>query len=140
MEKTLESPLDSKEINSKSVNSKGNQSWIFIGKTDAEVPIIWSPDVKNRLLGKDSVAGKDWRQEAKGRQRMRCWMESLTRWTWVWASSGRWWRTGELGMLQPMGLQRAGHEGLNNSNNNNKAYLLLINKRKWKEIFDNCKT
>ena len=65
MEKTLESPLDSKEINSKSVNSKGNQSWILIGKTDAEAPILWPPDAKNWLLGKDSGAGKDWRQEEK---------------------------------------------------------------------------
>ena len=65
LEKTLESPLDSKEI--KPVNPKGNQSWIFIRRTDveAETPILWSPDVKNWLLGKDPDAGKDWRQEEK---------------------------------------------------------------------------
>ena len=50
----------------KPVNPKGNQSWIFIGKTDAEVPILWPPDVKNWLIGKDPDAGKDWRQEEKG--------------------------------------------------------------------------
>ena len=64
--KTLESPLDSKEI--KPVHPKGNQPWIFIGRTDdeAEVLILWPSDVKNQLAGKDSDAGKDWRQEEKG--------------------------------------------------------------------------
>ena len=59
----LESPLDCKEI--KPINPKGNQSWIFIGSTDAkaEAPTLWPPDVKNWLTGKDSDAGKDWRQE-----------------------------------------------------------------------------
>ena len=66
LEKTLESPLDIKEI--KPINPKGNQSWIFIGRTDAEAetPILWPPDVKNWLLIKDPDAGKDWRQEEKG--------------------------------------------------------------------------
>ena len=64
LEETLESPLDSKEI--KSVNPKGNQPWIFTGRTDAEVPILWPPDVKHLLIGKDSDAGKDWRQKEKG--------------------------------------------------------------------------
>ena len=66
LEKTLESPLDSKEV--KPVSSKGNQSWILIGRTDAKVeaPILWLPDVKNWLLRKDPDAGKDWRQEEKG--------------------------------------------------------------------------
>ena len=79
LEKALESPLDCKEIpwtartpldckEIKSVNLKGNQSWIFPGGTDAEaeVSILWPPDVKSRLIGKDSDAGKDWRQEEKG--------------------------------------------------------------------------
>ena len=66
LEKTLESPLDCKEI--KSVNTKGNQSWIFIGRMDAEAdtPVLWPPDVKNWITGKDPDAGKDWRQEEKG--------------------------------------------------------------------------
>ena len=66
LEKILESPLDCKEF--QSVNSRGNQSWIFIGRTDAEAeaPILWPPDAKNWLLGKDPDAGKDWRQEEKG--------------------------------------------------------------------------
>ena len=63
---TLESLLDCKEI--KPVTPKGNQSWIFIGRTDAEAeaPTLWPPDAKNRLIGKDADAGKDWRQEEKG--------------------------------------------------------------------------
>ena len=66
LEETLESPLDSKEI--KPINPKGNQSWIFIGRTDAEAetPILWWPDVKNWLLGKDPDSWKNWRQEEKG--------------------------------------------------------------------------
>ena len=64
--KTLESPLDSKEI--QPVHPKGNQSWIFIGRTDAEAetPILWPLDAKNWLIGKDTDAGKDWRREMKG--------------------------------------------------------------------------
>ena len=64
--KTLENPLDCKEI--KPVHPKGNQSWIFIGRTNAEVetPILWLPDAKNWLIRKDPDAGKDWRQEEKG--------------------------------------------------------------------------
>ena len=67
LEKTLESPLDCKEI--QSVNPKGNHSWIFIGGTDveAETPILWPPDAKNQLIGKDPDAGKDRRQEKKGK-------------------------------------------------------------------------
>ena len=77
LEKTLESPLDCKEI--KPVNPKGNQPWIFIGKTDAEAeaPILWLPDVKSWLIWKDPDAGKDWRQKEKGKQRMR-WLDSFT--------------------------------------------------------------
>ena len=66
LEKTTESPLDCKEI--QPANPKGNKSWIFIGRTDAEAeaPILWPPDVKNWLIGKDSDVGKDWRQDEKG--------------------------------------------------------------------------
>ena len=66
LEKTLESPLDCKEL--KPVSPKGNWPWIFIGRTDveAETPMLWPPDVKNWLVGKDPNAGKHWRQEAKG--------------------------------------------------------------------------
>ena len=66
LKKTLESPLDSKEI--RPVNPKENQPWILTGRTDAEseAPILWPPDMKSQLTGKDSDAGKDWRQEEKG--------------------------------------------------------------------------
>ena len=66
LEKTLESPLDCKQI--KPVNPKGNQPWIFIEKTDteAEASILWPPDAKSQLIGKDPYAGKGWRQEEKG--------------------------------------------------------------------------
>ena len=63
LEKTLESPLDSKDI--KPVNPKGDQPWIYIGKTDAEAPVLWTPVAKSRLIGKDPDAGKDWGQEKK---------------------------------------------------------------------------
>ena len=77
LEKTLESPLDCKEI--KPVNPKGNQSWIFIGKTDAkaESPILWLPDVKNWLIGKVTDAGKIEDRRRRGRWRMR-WFDSIT--------------------------------------------------------------
>ena len=66
LEKTLESPLDSRKI--KPVNPKGNQPWIFIGRiyAKAETPILWPPDVKSWLIGKDTDAGKDWRQKEMG--------------------------------------------------------------------------
>ena len=66
LEKTFESPLDNKEI--KPVNPKGNQPWIFVGRTDAEAeaPILWPPDMKNWLIGKDPDDGKDCRREEKG--------------------------------------------------------------------------
>ena len=66
LEKTLESPLDCKEI--KPVDLKGNQPWILIGRTDAEAeaPILWSPNAKSQLTGKDTDVGKDWGQEEKG--------------------------------------------------------------------------
>ena len=106
LEKTLESPLDCKEI--KPVNSKGNQSWIFIARNDAEAeaPILWPPVAKNWLIGKDPDAGKDWRQENKGITGWDGWMASPTPWTWVWAS---WWWTGRPGVLQSMGSQRVRH-------------------------------
>ena len=108
LKKILESPLYSKDI--KPVNPKGNQSWIFIGRTDveAETPIFWPPDVKNWLLGKDwgwerlKVGGEGDNRGWDG------WMASPTQWTWVWVNSRSWWWTGRPGMLQSMRLQRVG--------------------------------
>ena len=109
LEKTLGSPLDCKEI--QPVHPTDYQFWIFIGRTDveAETPVPWPQDEKNWLIGKDPDTGKDWGQAEKGWQRMRCWMASLTQWTWVWTSPGTWWWTGKPGVLQSMVLQRVGH-------------------------------
>ena len=84
LEKTLESAFDSKEI--KPVSCKGNQPWIFVGRTDAkaEAPVLWPPDSKNWLIGgEEDDRGWDG------------WMASLTEWTWVWANSRGWWETGK---------------------------------------------
>ena len=106
LEKTLESPLDCKEI--QPVHPKGDQFWVCIGRTDAEAetPTLWPTDVKNWLITKDPDAGKDWKWEEKGttEEEMVGWMASLTKQTWVWASSRSWWWIGKPGMLQSMGL------------------------------------
>ena len=78
LEKTLESPLDCKEIHP--VHSKGDQSWVFFGRTNAkaETPVLWPPHAKSCLIGKDSDAGKDWGQEEKGmRDEMAGWHHQL---------------------------------------------------------------
>ena len=104
LEKTPESPLDCKEIQ---LVNKGNQSWIFIGRTDAEAetPILWPPDAKSWLLRKDPDAGKVWRQEEKGTtedEMVGCMTDSMD----MSLSKLRWWRTGEPGVLQSVGSQR----------------------------------
>ena len=103
--KTLESPLDCKEI--QPVNPKGNQSWIFIKRTDteAEAPILWPPDAKSQQVRKDPDAGKDRRLEEKEMTEDELVGCHNTQWAWVWASSGRRWRTGKPDMLQSMGWQ-----------------------------------
>ena len=106
LEKTLESLLDSKEI--QPVHSEGDQSWVSIGRTDAEAET--PPDAKSWFIWKDPDAGKDWGQEEKGRTEDRGWMASLTQWTWVWVNSGSWWWTGRPGVLQSMESQRVGHD------------------------------
>ena len=112
LEKTLESPLDCKEM--QPVHPKGNQSWIFIGRIDAEAetPILWPPDAKKspwcweRLKAGGEGDDRGWDG----------WMASPARWTWIWASSGSWWWTGRPGVLQSMGLQRVGHDWANELN------------------------
>ena len=116
LEKTLESPLDWKEI--QPVHPKGNQPWVFIGRTDAEAetPILWPPDMKNWLIGKDPDAGKDWRWEEKGWQRMR-WLNDITDSMDMSLSQLR-----ELvmarkaGMLQSLGSQRVRHDWVTEPN------------------------
>ena len=91
-----------------SILKETNPEWIFIRRTDteSEASILWPPDAKIWFIRKGPDAGKDWRREEKGRQRLR-WVDgSLTRWTWVWASSGKLWRTRKPGVLQSMGSQR----------------------------------
>ena len=109
LDKTLESPLDQKEI--KPVNPQGNQCWIFIGRTDAgaEAPILWPPDSKSWLTGKNPDVGKI-EGRRRSRQQRTNWLDGITdMMTWVWASSGKWSRIGKHGMLQSMGLQRVRH-------------------------------
>ena len=136
LEKTLESPLDCKEI--QPVHPKGNQFWLFIGRTDAEaeVPILWLPHAKSWLIGKDPDAGKDWSQEEKGQQRMRCWMPSLTRWTWVWASSRSWWSTVKPSMRSPWDRKVSDMtEWLNWTDALKVAAHTMISPLKWKDQF-----
>ena len=110
LEKTLENPLDCKEI--QPVHPKGDQSWMFIGMTaaEAETPIRWPPHAKSYLIGKDPYAGRDWGLERRGRQGMR-WLDGITdSMAWVWVNSGSWWWTWMPGMLWFMGSQRVGHD------------------------------
>ena len=109
LEKTLESPLDFKEI--QPVNPKGNQPWIFIGRADAEAeaPVLWPPHGKNRFTGKDPDAGKDWGQGEKGttEDEMAGWCSA--QWTWVWADWERE-KAREPGALWSMWSQRVRHD------------------------------
>ena len=116
LENTFESPLDCKEIKPVNPpgtgNPKGNQSWIFIGRTDAEAeaPILWPSDVKNWLIGKVPGAGKDWRREEKGTTE-----DGIVGWHhWLdgheFEQARCWWWTGNPGALQSMGSQRVIHD------------------------------
>ena len=108
LEKTLESLLDCKEI--QPVHPKGNQFWIFTGRTtaEAEVPILWSPDARSWFTGKDPDAER-LRLGDRDDRGGNGWKASPTQWTWVWGRSRRWWRTGKPGVLQPTESQRTGH-------------------------------
>ena len=106
LDKTLESPLACKEV--QPVHSIGDQSWVFIGKTDAEAetPILWPPHEKSWLIGKDPDDGRDCGPEEKGTTEWDGWMASSTRCTWGWVNSWSWWWTGRPEVLRFMGLQR----------------------------------
>ena len=106
MVNTLESLLDCKEI--KPVNPKGNQPWIFIGRTDAEAEslVLWPPDAKNWLIGKDWC----WERLKVGEGDDRGWdgwMASPTQWTWVWVNSRSWWWTRRLACCSPWGCKES---------------------------------
>ena len=110
LEKTLESPLDCKEI--QPVHPKGNQSWVFIGRTDAkaETPTLasWCEEM---TPWKRPWCWEGLGERGEGDNRgWDGWMASLTRWMWVWVNSGSWWWTGRPGVLQFMGSQRVGHD------------------------------
>ena len=108
LQETLESPLEGKEI--KPANPKGNQSWIFIGRTDAEAeaPVLWPSDVKNWLIWNDPDAGQDWRQDEKGmtENEMVGWHHWLDGHEFEQAP-GSWWRTGKPGVLQSVGCKES---------------------------------
>ena len=100
-EKNLESPLDCKEI--QPVHSEGDQPWVFFGRNDgkAEAPVLWPPHAKSWLIGKKPWFWEGLRARGEGDNRgWDGWMISPTQWTWVWANSRRWWRTGKPGILQ----------------------------------------
>ena len=109
LEKTLESPLNYKDIQPD--HPKGNQFRIFIERTDAEAeaPVLCPPDAKNWVLGKDHDGGKDLRPEEKGMTEDEWLMASPIRWIWIWGSSGNLWWTGRPGVLKSMGSPRVGH-------------------------------
>ena len=111
LEKTLESPLDCKEI--QSVHLKADQSWVFIGRTDgeAETPILWPPHAKSWFIGKRPWCREGLEAGGEGDDRgWDGWMASPTRCTWVWVNSRSWWWTGRPGVLWFMGSQRVGHD------------------------------
>ena len=110
LEKTLESPLDCKEI--QPVHPEGDKSWVFIVRTDVktETPVLWPPHAKSWLIGKDSWCWEGLGAGAEEDDRgWDGWMASLTRWTWGWVNSGSWWWTGRSGVFQFMGLWKLRH-------------------------------
>ena len=117
---------------------KKAESWIFIGRTDAEAeaPILWPPDGKSWLIKKTLMLGKIEGRRRKGWQRMR-WLDELaspTWWMWVWTSSGSWWWTGKPGVLQSMTSQRVGHDWVNWSELRNKHYHSHFHRKICKRI------
>ena len=130
LEKTLESPLESKEI--KSVSLKGNQPWILFGRTDAEAeaPMLWTSDTKSQLIEKDPDAGKDWRQEKKGTTED----EMVERHHWFnghkLGKTGGWWGTGKPGVLQSMGSRKSQTQVSNWAT----ATTTLESKKRWPQV------
>ena len=139
LEKTLENLLDCKEI--KPVNPKGNQSWIFIGRTEAEAeaPVLWPPDAKSWLIWKDPDAEKDWRQEEKGAAEDEMvewhnWLDALESEQILGVSNG--W--GKPGVLQYMGSQRVRHCWVTELNWTEKNLLLMLKTNLYIKCLDPC--
>ena len=133
LEKTLESSLDYKEI--QPVHPKGDQSWVFIGRTDvekAETPILghlmWRTDSVEKTLMLGNIEGRR-RRTDEGREQDG-WRASPTQWTWVWVNSGSWWWTGRPDMLWSMGSQRVGHNWVTELNSTQLNYDVKCLKRK----------
>ena len=138
LEKTLGSPLDCKEM--KPVNPKGNQPWVFTGRTDSEdeAPILWPPNAYS--LEKTLMLGKTEGRRRRGDRELDCWEASSIQWTWVWASSGSWWWIGKPGVVQSMRLQRVGHNWVTGLKWLQRWYVVLvenflfIDKQKWNKM------
>ena len=134
LEKTLESPLHCKEIHP--VHPKGDQSWVFTGRTDveAETPVLWPPDAKSWLIGKDPDARRDWGQEEKGatEDEMAGWHHQ---WTWVWVNSRSWWWTGRPGVLRFTGSQRVGHDWATELNWTERFSLKWLGSETWRILW-----
>ena len=130
----LESLLDCKEI--QPVHPKGNQSWILIGRTDAEgeAPVLWPPHAKSWLIGKDSDAGRDWGQKKKGmtEDEMAGWHHWLDG-RWVWVNSRSWWWTGRPGVLRFMGSQRVRHDWATELNWTEVLWMIKTNRKQPSE-------
>ena len=110
LEKTLESPLDCKEI--QPVHSEGDQPWDFFRRNDAkaETPVLWPPHAKSWLIGKDWCWEGLWARGEGDDRGWDGWMASLIWWKWVWVNSGSWWWTGRPGVLRFAGSQGVGHD------------------------------
>ena len=129
LEKTLESPLDYKEI--QPVHSEGDQPWDFFGGNDAkaETPILWPPHAKSWLIGKDwEGLGAGGEGDDRGWDG---WMVSVTRWMWVWVNSGNWWWTGRPGVLRFMGSQKVGHDWVTELNWTELNVMKINNHKNW---------
>ena len=135
LENTLQNPLDYKKI--QPILTKGNQYWIFTGIADAEAetPILWPPDAKNWLVWKDPDAGKDWRQEEKGRtvEKMIGWLHWLDGHECEQASRSWWW-TGRPNVLQSMGSQWVGHYWVTELTDSG-GFSIIIRAQKKKKNF-----
>ena len=132
LKKTLESPLDCKEI--QSVHLKGNQSWIFIGRTDAEAetPILLASWYEELTHWKRPWCWERLKAGGKGDDRgWDGWLASLTWWTWVWVNSGSWWWTGKPGVLQSTGSQRVRHNWVTELNWTDSYFICS---KKWRNL------